>query len=64
LENFGIPRTKWQDNAKIGLRKMEYEDMDWIHLVQDGVPPADSCEHGVVPLVSRKAGEFLDYLSG
>ncbi|KAJ4432937.1 hypothetical protein ANN_15194 [Periplaneta americana] len=29
------PRRKWQDNIKMDLREVEYDDRDWINLAQD-----------------------------
>jgi hypothetical protein len=31
----GRPRRRWEDNSKIDLRGIEWDGMDWIHLVQD-----------------------------
>jgi hypothetical protein len=31
----GRPRRKWVDNSKIDLRKIRWDDMDWIDLAQD-----------------------------
>jgi hypothetical protein len=28
-------RLTWEDNIKRNLRKIEFEDVDWIHLAQD-----------------------------
>jgi hypothetical protein len=41
------------------IRKIWWEDVDWIHLTQDG-PAAGSCEHGNEPSGSMKGGEILD----
>jgi hypothetical protein len=31
----GRPRCIWQDNIKMGLKEVEYWDVDWIDLAQD-----------------------------
>jgi hypothetical protein len=31
----GRPRHRWLDNVKIDLREIEWDDTDWIDLVQD-----------------------------
>ncbi|KAJ4437465.1 hypothetical protein ANN_17609 [Periplaneta americana] len=31
----GRPRRRWEDNIKMGLREMVYDDRDWINLAQD-----------------------------
>jgi hypothetical protein len=31
----GRPRRRWVDNIKINLRKIGWDDMDWIDLAQD-----------------------------
>jgi hypothetical protein len=28
-------RRRQKDNVEMGLKKIEFEDMDWIHLAQD-----------------------------
>jgi hypothetical protein len=28
----GRPRPRWEDNAKMGIRKIGWGDMDWIRL--------------------------------
>jgi hypothetical protein len=28
-------RRRWEDNIKMYLREIEWEDVDWIHLAQD-----------------------------
>jgi len=32
---FGRPGLRWEDNIKMGLKKVVWECMDWIFLVQD-----------------------------
>ncbi|KAJ4438249.1 hypothetical protein ANN_14188 [Periplaneta americana] len=32
----GMPRRRWEDNIKMDLREVEYDDRDWINLTQDG----------------------------
>jgi hypothetical protein len=29
------PRHRWEDNMKVDLREIEWESVDWIHLIQD-----------------------------
>jgi hypothetical protein len=53
----GRPRRRWKDNIRKDLREMGWEDVDWIHLIQD---MTGSCEHGNEPSGSIKGGEFLD----
>jgi hypothetical protein len=31
----GRTRCKWEGNIKTNLREIGWDDMDWIHLVQD-----------------------------
>jgi len=31
----GRPRRRWEDNIKMDLREIGWEDVDWIHLAQD-----------------------------
>ncbi|KAJ4436680.1 hypothetical protein ANN_16811 [Periplaneta americana] len=31
----GRPRCRWEDNIKMGLREVGYDDRDWINLAQD-----------------------------
>ncbi|KAJ4428006.1 hypothetical protein ANN_24020 [Periplaneta americana] len=31
----GRPRRRWEDNIKMGLREVGYDDRDWINLAQD-----------------------------
>jgi hypothetical protein len=56
----GRPRRMWEDNIKMDLEEIVCENVDWIHVVQDG---AGCCEHGNEPSGSIKCGEFLDQLS-
>ena len=32
----GRPRCKWEDNIKMDLQEVRWEDMDWTDLAQDG----------------------------
>jgi hypothetical protein len=32
---FGRPRRRWQDNNRLDLREIEWEDVVWMYLVQD-----------------------------
>jgi ribosome biogenesis protein Nip4 len=29
------PRHRWEDNIEMNLKEIGYEDVNWIHLVQD-----------------------------
>ncbi|KAJ4442482.1 hypothetical protein ANN_04068 [Periplaneta americana] len=31
----GRPRRRWEDNIKMDLREVRYDDRDWINLAQD-----------------------------
>jgi hypothetical protein len=31
----GKPRRRWENNIKMDLRKIGFEDVDWIHWTQD-----------------------------
>jgi hypothetical protein len=31
----GRPRRRWEDNIRMGLREIEWEDVDWINPAQD-----------------------------
>jgi hypothetical protein len=31
----GRPKRRWEDNIIVDLREVGWEDVDWIHLVQD-----------------------------
>jgi hypothetical protein len=30
-----LGRPRWEDNIRIDLREIRWEDVDWIHLAQD-----------------------------
>jgi hypothetical protein len=32
---FRISRRRWEDNIKLFVKDIVYEDVDWIHLAQD-----------------------------
>jgi hypothetical protein len=32
----GRPRRRWEENIRMGVRKIRFEVVDWIHLAQDG----------------------------
>jgi len=34
---FGRTRRRWEDNIRMDLREMDWEGVDWMHLVQDRV---------------------------
>jgi hypothetical protein len=31
----GRPRRRWEDNIKMDLQEVRWEDVDWIHMAQD-----------------------------
>jgi hypothetical protein len=33
--SLGRPRRRWEDNIRMDLREIGFEDADWIHLAQD-----------------------------
>jgi len=33
IETLGRPRCGWEDNIKVDLLEVGWEDVDWIHLV-------------------------------
>ncbi|KAJ4446880.1 hypothetical protein ANN_13580 [Periplaneta americana] len=49
----GRPKRRWEDNIKIDLREVGYDDRDWINLAQDRM--AGLCEGGNEPPGSLKA---------
>jgi hypothetical protein len=52
----GISRRRWEDNIKMDLQEMGWEEMDWIDLAQD----RDRCKRGNNPPGSIKYGKLLD----
>ncbi|KAJ4431551.1 hypothetical protein ANN_20150 [Periplaneta americana] len=34
-KSLGRPRRRWEDNIKMDLREVEYDDIDWINIAQD-----------------------------
>jgi hypothetical protein len=34
-EPLGRPRRRWEDNIKMDLREVGWEDVDWMHVAQD-----------------------------
>ncbi|KAJ4429806.1 hypothetical protein ANN_22010 [Periplaneta americana] len=51
----GRPRRRWEDNIKMDLREVGYDDGDWIDLAQD----RGLCEGGNEPSGSLKACKSL-----
>ncbi|KAJ4451561.1 hypothetical protein ANN_03030 [Periplaneta americana] len=49
----GRPRRRWEDNIKMDLREVGYDDIDWINLAQDR--DQGLCEGGNEPPGSLKA---------
>ncbi|KAJ4436010.1 hypothetical protein ANN_18634 [Periplaneta americana] len=56
----GRPRRRWEDNIKMDLREVGYDDRDWINLAQDRM--AGLCEGGNEPPGSLKANKLWGYL--
>jgi hypothetical protein len=57
----GKPRRSWEDNIKINLTEMEWEDVDWIQMDEDRKGSVVGfCVHGNESSVSIKGGDFLD----
>jgi hypothetical protein len=54
--------VRLQNNIKVNITKIQYEDVEWIHLA-GGSLLADSCEHGIEPSRFIQSGEFTDQLS-
>jgi hypothetical protein len=52
----GRLRHRWEDNIKIGRKKVGWEGVDWIRLAQDKGPVAVCCEHDNEPSGSIKGG--------
>jgi hypothetical protein len=46
---FGKPRSRWEDNIRMNLSEIMWEDVDWIHVVYDKGPVAGSLERGSEP---------------
>jgi hypothetical protein len=44
----------------MGLKELEYEGVDWIHMVQNTEPVVGSCDHGNETYGFIKGGRFLD----
>jgi hypothetical protein len=53
------PRCRWEDNNKMDLREMVWEDMDWIDLAQDG-DKRQALANVSEPSCSTKCREFID----
>jgi hypothetical protein len=43
--SLGKLKTICADNIKTVFEQMVYDDVDWVHLVQDWTSLAGSCEH-------------------
>jgi hypothetical protein len=53
---------RWEDNIKMDLQKVGYEDIDWIGLAQGPDRWRGTCDCCNEFSVSIKCGEFIDYL--
>jgi hypothetical protein len=51
---------RWEDNIKMHIREIGYENVDWIHLAQDRVQWWALVSMVMTFLSSIKCGEFLD----
>jgi hypothetical protein len=58
---FGRCRCGWEDNSKVDLREIGWEDVDWIYLSHDRLV-AGYYEHGNETTGSINVREFLDWL--
>ncbi|KAJ4434199.1 hypothetical protein ANN_22747 [Periplaneta americana] len=56
----GRPRRRWEDNIKMDLREVGYDDREWINL---GIGTNGLCEGGNEPLDSLKAKAQTGYFS-
>ena len=54
------PRHNWEDNIKVYINDVSWEDVNWIYLAQDRANGRGSCEHGNETLDSIKCRKFLD----
>jgi hypothetical protein len=54
----GKPRHRWVDNIRMDLGEVGWGDVDWIGLAQ-----YRSCEFGIEPLSSIKAGKLSSGLT-
>jgi hypothetical protein len=59
----GRLRRRLEDNIKMGLRKIGWGSVDWIHLAQGWRPMEGSCEHGNEPSGFIKYWEILEQFS-
>jgi hypothetical protein len=50
----GRLRQRWKNNVKMDFKEIRFEDVDWIHLAQDGVPLGDSYEFNSEALCFKK----------
>jgi hypothetical protein len=56
----GRPRHTWEDNIKMDLEEIGWEDVDWIHLAQDTDHRRVLVERIMILRVPYKAGNFLN----
>jgi hypothetical protein len=42
--SLGRHRNRWEDNIKIAVKEIRWEDANWIHLAQDRGPVIGLCE--------------------
>jgi hypothetical protein len=55
----GRHRHRWEDNIRVGVREIEWEGVDWIHLIQDRDQWHVFVNKVMDPWVPWKAGNFL-----
>jgi len=54
------PRCRWENNIRMDLMEIGWEDVDWMHLGHSKGTVAGCCEHGNEPLGFMKGMEFPD----
>jgi len=60
--SFGIPRRRRNDNNKMDIKKIMWENMAWIYLAQDGGSGWLLWRRKRIISLSSKQGRFIDYL--
>jgi hypothetical protein len=53
------PRHRWEDNIRMDVREMWWEDVDWIHVDQDREQWRAFVNMVMNPRVPYKVGNFL-----
>jgi hypothetical protein len=60
---FGWPRYRWVNNIKMDLKKLRWEELDWIHFTQDSNQWQAVVNMAIEPWGFIKGWGFLDRLS-